>query len=181
MKTSYWVAGLAILAVAVMLLPSIVVAQHGGQNGPPKEFHSGMKGHGGSSSPHVEWMSEALELTEEQQDKTDALRLEHQQKQLRLKGKISGAEAELKALLLDPEATRSAVLAAGQAVQQLRNQSTTQKLEHRMDFREILTAEQRAELVKMGLRGRGARGLHRMHGQHGMRPLHEMPGRGEDL
>lgn len=178
MKKKYGVAIVGVLALLALALPSLVVAQHGDRDWTQDEDVFKMKRHGGPGFGHLEAMRDALELTEEQQEKVDSMRLEHQQQQTRLRGRISATEAELEALMLDPEASRSQVLAAGRELQDLRSQAATQRLEHRMDFRELLTPDQRAELVKMGPRGRTMRGHPGLHGSHGGRGPHHGRGMG---
>jgi len=165
-KMRIWIMATTALALLALSLPGLVAAQHGAGRTHHAELMT--KGHRAGAG-QGERMAEALDLDEAQQVAVDAMRLEHRQAQVRMKGEIAGAEAELEALLLDPEASRAAVLAAGSKLAELRTKASTQRLEHRMDFRALLTPEQRTELVKMGSRRggfSGPRGLHRGHGMH---------------
>ena len=170
MKTKFWLAGLSALGLVALALPSMVIAQHGEGRSPRKEMVFQVKGYDRTI------LHEKLDLTEEQQEQVDTMRLEFQQGRLRLEGQVSAAEAELEALLLDPEASRSAVLSAGSTLQELRTRASTARLEHRMDFRELLTPEQRSTLVKMDSRRGGMRGLHRGHQMRGHRTGHHHRG-----
>lgn len=168
--TKMWVGGVAILALMALALPSIVTAQYA-KPGSPDHGASSMKLHtaaGFEFGRGGEAMREALELSDEQVSQLDAIRLSHQQEQLRLRGQIDAAEAELKALLLDPEVSRDSVQSAGKQLQDLRGQAQSQQLQHQMDVRELLTPEQRATWVKFESRrgGRRGHGLHRGGGPH---------------
>jgi Spy/CpxP family protein refolding chaperone len=165
-KTKLWMGGVAALALVALALPSLVTAQYQGGRGHGKPSTIDATQDGGLDQEDAifvagpAWM-EALELTEEQSLQLDALRLQFQQEQLRTRGQLAASQAELDALLLDPEASRSAVESAGDAVQELRGKVQAQRLEHQMDVRELLTAEQRTLLVQMkarGIAGRGSRG-----------------------
>lgn len=172
-KKRIWITGLSVMGVIALMLPSLVVAQYGSGPGLHREARL-EQAPGKGMGPGAGWgrgLADALDLTEEQQQKVDAMRLEHRQEQLRLEGRIAGARAELDALLLDPEASRSEILKAGKALQELRGEAANQRLEHRMDLRELLTPEQRSTLVQMRARGArfgGGRGLHRGHGMQGL-------------
>jgi hypothetical protein len=80
--------------------------------------------------------------------------------------------------MLDPEATRGAVQSAGKALEELRGQAQTQRLNHQMDVREILTAEQRTILVQMRARGVGGGGFGLHRGGRGGRCLERGDGWG---
>ena len=163
MKTKLWMAGVAALALVALALPSLVTAQQQGEmgHGTPSSINTAQDD---NSAPEdavfvagPAWL-EVLGLSEEQSLQLDTLRLKFQQEQLRTRGQIAASQAELDALLLDPEASRSAVESAGGKVQELRGQAQDQRLQHQMDVRELLTAEQRALWVQMSARGAGGRG-----------------------
>lgn len=144
-----WTAAIAGLALLAILIPVAVYSQ----SAPPPATSSGPTwARGGADSPrgfHRQTMVAKLGLSEEQQTKLDALRLKHEQEQTRLRGEVANAKAELKALLLDPEADRGAVLKAGAKVEDLRSKIATARLTHQMDMRALLTVEQRAQWVQM--------------------------------
>ncbi|HKI84906.1 MAG TPA: periplasmic heavy metal sensor [Candidatus Krumholzibacteria bacterium] len=163
MKTNRsWAAAIAGLALLAILVPAAVYSQTAPAPPAPR---GPAWAQGGENAPRAffrQTMIEKLGLSEEQQSTFAELRLKNQQEQIRLRGELANAKAELKALLLDPEANRSAVLRAGDKIEQLRAQKAKVRLSHQMDVRELLTKEQRAQWVQM-------RGDHQRHGGWGGR------------
>lgn len=171
-RSSSWTAAIAGLALLAILIPAAV---HSQTPPPPPTPRGPAWSHGNQAGPRGffrQQMVEKLGLSEEQQAKLADLRLKNQQEQIRLRGELANAKAELKALLLDPEASRSAVMMAGEKIEELRTQKATTRLTHQMDVRELLTKEQRAQWVQM-------RGEHQRHGEWGKRGgRHSMRDRG---
>ncbi len=172
---------LLLLLLLVLLAPGMGRAQPA--DAPPMGPGRGM-GPGMGMGPGSDcgggprsWIDQ-LDLSPEQQIRLEELRLEHRKAQIALRGKIAAARAELEVLLLDPEASRDAVLKAGEKIADLRSRAAQQNLAHRMDVRELLTAEQRAQLVQWKSRHpeRGGFG-HGGGGSPGGKPRHRC-GRG---
>lgn len=171
-RSSSWTAAIAGLALLAILIPA---AAHSQTPPPPEQQRGQAWAQGKQAGPRGffrQAMMEKLGLSEEQQAKLAQLRLKNQQEQVRLRGELANAKAELKALLLDPEASRSAVMMAGEKIEELRTQKAKARLTHQMDVRELLTKEQRAQWVQM-------RGDHHRHGEWGKRGgRHSMRDRG---
>jgi len=171
-RSSSWTAAIAGLALLAILIPAAAYSQ--APRAPKQQRGQALaRDNGGAPGAFFrQAMVEKLGLSEEQQAKLSELRLKNQQEQIRLRGELANAKAELKALLLDPEASRSAVMMAGDKIEELRTQRAKTRLTHQMDVRELLTKEQRAQWVQM-------RGEHHRHGEWGRRGgRHAMRDRG---
>jgi Spy/CpxP family protein refolding chaperone len=161
-RSSSWTAAIAGLALLAVLIPAAAYSQAPRAPKQPRSQIWAKGNQGGPGGFFRQEMIEKLGLSEEQQARLAELRLKNQQEQIRLRGELANAKAELKALLLDPEASRSAVMMAGDKIEELRTQKAKTRLSHQMDVRELLTKEQRAQWVQM-------RGDHQRQGEWGKR------------
>ena len=148
-STRSWTAAIAGLALLAILIPVAAYSQAPRASKQPRGQNWAQVKDGTPGGSFRQAMIEKLGLSEEQQAKLADLRLKHQQEQTRLRGEMANARAQLKALLLDPEADRGAVLKAGAKVEDLRSKIATARLTHQMDVRALLTVEQRAQWVQM--------------------------------
>lgn len=135
-------------AVAVsMLVPALALAQRGNRPG---------RGDGGEWKAPRERMAERLNLSDEQQDKMQDLRREHQKQMLLHRGEMASLRAQMEAEFLSDSINEGKVKSLSAEISRLRSQMDESRLEHRLAMGKILTAEQREEL--QSFRGAGRRG-----------------------
>lgn len=84
-----------------------------------------------------------LNLTDEQQDKIEQLRINHQKKMVDLRADLEKSQLELKDLMIKGNYSRTDYLKIVQNIQKKREVMSTERANHQMDIYEILTPEQK--------------------------------------
>lgn len=84
-----------------------------------------------------------LNLTDEQQDKIEQLRINHQKKMVDLRADLEKSQLELKDLMIKGNYSRTDYLKTVQNIQKKREVMSTERANHQMDIYEILTPEQK--------------------------------------
>ncbi|GAB6281644.1 MAG: hypothetical protein STSR0008_03850 [Ignavibacterium sp.] len=84
-----------------------------------------------------------LNLTDEQQDKIDQLRINHQKKMVDLRADLEKSQLELKDLMTKGNYSRTDYLKVVQNIQKKREVMSTERANHQMDVYEILSPEQK--------------------------------------
>ena len=136
----------ALLAVGTI---SIAFSRGHGRRG-------GAFGHGlGHGQGMINRTSGELNLTKEQQEKLQPLRIDFQKEILPLRNEIQTKELELRQLWIAGELDEEAIVAKSKEVSDLRNQLHEKKMLHRLDAAKVLTKEQRTRFSLAGRRGRG--------------------------
>lgn len=100
----------------------------------------------------------ALKLTEEQQEKIQAIRSAYQKEADGLKTSIHEKKASLHELFRNPEASRDQILEAQRELVTLKSEKMNKAMEARLQARSILTPEQIRELPQACWLGIGERG-----------------------
>lgn len=84
-----------------------------------------------------------LNLTDEQQNKIEQLRINHQKKMVDLKADIEKSQLDLKDLMTKGNYSRTDYLKAVQNISKKKELLATERANHQMDVYEILTPEQK--------------------------------------
>jgi len=84
-----------------------------------------------------------LNLTDEQQEKIEALRLHHQKEMIDLKADLEKKEIDLEEIKNKDNFTRSEIIAAVENINKIKNEIALKAANHRMDIYEQLTDEQK--------------------------------------
>ena len=84
-----------------------------------------------------------LNLTDEQQDKIEQLRINHQKKMVDLRADLEKSQLELKDLMIKGNYSRTDYLKIVQNIQKKKEVMATERANHQMDVYEILTPEQK--------------------------------------
>lgn len=95
------------------------------------------------------YIFDKLNLTEEQENKFDDMRIKHQKEMVDLKSELEKAQLDLKQLTNDGNYSRNDFLSAHKKVQTARTKIGDSWANHRMDMRDILTSEQRTKLAEL--------------------------------
>ena len=98
-----------------------------------------------------------LNLTKEQQEKMQSLRIDFQKETLPLRNEMQIKRLELQQLWMADELDEEAIVAKSKEISALRNQLEENMIRHRIAVTKVLTKEQRAKLSLAGRRGRGRR------------------------
>ena len=126
------------------------------------------RGHKMGNGPH-EHMKQMLELTDDQQEKIEALHLELDKKIIPLKSEMGIKQAELEALMVEDNPGEKAVAGKIKEIGDLRTKMHTLKSAMVLDMRQLLTPEQRLKFdkghmhMKHGMHGEGMK-MKKMHG-----------------
>lgn len=106
---------------------------------------------------------QALDLSEEQQAKLKALRLEHQQKMKYEHNKVGEDEARLKTLMSAPEKDLKAINKTIDKISEAKAELWKKKIAHQEEMKEILTPEQQSKMEQLkarrGMSKKGPRGM----------------------
>lgn len=105
-----------------------------------------MGGHGMMGGPFFAGMAEELALTEEQQSKLRSLHFEGAKSGLQARTNLMLRRLELEELLQQDEPPAAEVEKRIKALTDAQGALTRHRIEHRLAFRRVLTAEQRAKL-----------------------------------
>ncbi|UCC79624.1 MAG: Spy/CpxP family protein refolding chaperone [Candidatus Zixiibacteriota bacterium] len=147
-----------ILVLSLMLLFSLSTA--GAQRGPI-------------------WQDKDLNLTEQQQQKMEDLRFQHQKVMIQKNAALKEARLEMRNMMRKTEVDEKAVLGKQKQISALKAEIAEARLKHRLEMRKVLNKEQLEKVIKHE-RKRGKSG--RFHGdrdrmQHKMRDR-DCPGPG---
>jgi Spy/CpxP family protein refolding chaperone len=148
---------IALAALLVVGTISIAFSRGGGRRS--KGFGAGL----GRGPGIVKQTPEELNLSQEQQEKLQALRTDFTKEALPLRNEIQIKSLELRQLWIADELDEEAIVAKSQEISALRNQLQEKMIRHRLDAAKILTTEQRIKFSPVGHWGHGGRG-----GHHGM-------------
>ena len=95
-------------------------------------------------------MMEKLNLTAEQKDAIEELRLKHQSEMIDLNSDIEKKKLAIKELMSKGNYSRDEYLSTVKAISDAKNNIAISMANHRMDIYELLTDEQRATFNQMG-------------------------------
>ncbi|HIE27154.1 TPA: periplasmic heavy metal sensor, partial [Candidatus Poribacteria bacterium] len=128
---------IALAALLVVGMVSIAFSRGGGRRG--RGFRPGL----GREPGIVKQAPERLNLTEEQQEKLQALRTDFAKAALPLRNEIQIKSLELRQLWIADELDEGAIVAKSKEISALRTQLQENMIYHRLDVAKILTKEQR--------------------------------------
>jgi Spy/CpxP family protein refolding chaperone len=83
-----------------------------------------------------------LNLTDEQEDKVESLRIEHQKKMIDLRATLQKARLDSKDIRSNKNISRSEVISSVEKLNKIKNEISLAAANHRMDVYETLTPEQ---------------------------------------
>ena len=133
-----------VLFASTLLLTSNTVAQ---PQGPDKMNHQRfmdqdkMMDH--DRMMNHDRMMDQLNLTDEQKDKIEALRLQHKKEMVDLKAKLQKGEIALEEIRNKDSFTRNEIISAVENINKAKNDIALSMANHRMDIYDLLTAEQK--------------------------------------
>ena len=157
------------------LLAGALALSAGSAMAAPGQMGPGGKGRRG---PGVQRLMKQLDLTEAQQEKMKALRLETAKKGAQIQADLKVATLELRNLMSQDAPSASDVKARLQAVNQARGQMMENRVTMQLAVKKILTPDQRKKMKELRKQGpAGRRGKWREgRGRRGPRPgPREMP------
>jgi Spy/CpxP family protein refolding chaperone len=93
---------------------------------------------------------ERLNLSDEQKEKVQNLRLKHQKEMIDLKAELERAEFTLGELKAKKNFSRTDYLTAVEKINEAENKISLSRANHRMDVFELLTDEQKKEFWEIG-------------------------------
>jgi len=123
------------------------------------------QGHGPGFGPGMPEMIEKLNLSDQQQEQLQDMRLANQKEMIPLRADIKLLRLELQELISN-DASRSEIDNKIDQISEARKAIQKKRVGHRLDMRQVLTPEQRKQWDKMkhhrGMKGEhhGARGHH---------------------
>jgi hypothetical protein len=88
-------------------------------------------------------VKEKLNLTDEQQNKIESLRLAHQEKMIKYKADLDLKELEIKKLKSGDKMSRSEMLRIAKEINVIKNEMALERVNHQMDVYDNLDAKQR--------------------------------------
>lgn len=113
------------------------------------------------------WMDEDLNLTEQQQQKMEDLRFQHQKSMIQKKAALKTAELEMRNMMQEANLDEKAVLAKQKEISTFKAAISEERVRQQIAMRKVLNAEQLQKFLKMH-RGRGfGDGFH-----HGNKDMH---------
>lgn len=95
------------------------------------------------------WQEEELNLTEQQQQKMDDLRFQHQKAMIQKNADLKEAKLEMRNMMQKTEVDEKAVLGKQKQISALKAEIAEARLKHRLEMRKVLTPEQREKMNKM--------------------------------
>ena len=110
-----------ILALPIMLL--VAVSSADAQRGPM-------------------WQDEDLNLTDQQQQKMDDLKFQHQKAMIQKNADLKEAKLEMRNMMRKTEVDEKAVLGKQKQISTLKAEIAEARLKHRLEMRKVLTPEQ---------------------------------------
>ena len=88
-------------------------------------------------------VKEKLNLTDEQQNKIESLRLTHQEKMIKYKADLDLKELEIKKLKSSDKMSRSEMLRIEKGINIIKNEMALERVNHQMDVYDLLDVSQR--------------------------------------
>jgi len=88
-------------------------------------------------------VKEKLNLTDEQQNKIESLRLTHQEKMIKYKADLDLKELEIKKLKSSDKMSRSEMLRIEKGINVIKNEMALERVNHQMDVYDLLDSAQR--------------------------------------
>lgn len=88
-------------------------------------------------------MKERLNLTDEQEDKIESLRLAHQEKMIKFKADLDLKELEIRKIKSSDKITRSEMIRIEKEINVIKNEMALERVNHQMDVYENLDAQQK--------------------------------------
>jgi hypothetical protein len=88
-------------------------------------------------------MKERLNLTDQQEDKMESLRLAHQEKMIKFKADIDLKELEIRKIKSSDKITRSEMIRIEKEINVIKNEMALERVNHQMDVYDNLDANQR--------------------------------------
>jgi len=159
-----WIRTTGVIVLSVIMLSAINAQPHDGKgNGPHGHGHPGIEPGHGRTQP-----LSCLNLTEEQQEQMQALRLENYKIMKPLRNKMVELKARERTLLSEDETDMKAVYKVIDEQTDLKNRMHKLRVEHKVAAKKLLTDEQ---IMNMEQRGRHARRW-KSGGHDGVRPYH---------
>jgi Spy/CpxP family protein refolding chaperone len=126
-----------ILALPIMLL--IAISSADAQRGPM-------------------WQDEDLNLTDQQQQKLEDLRFQHQKAMIQKNANLKEAKLEMRNMMQKTEVDEKTILAKQKQISTLKSEIAEARLKHRLEMRKVLNKEQLEKMMKnqrkMGRSGR---------------------------
>jgi Spy/CpxP family protein refolding chaperone len=107
-------------------------------------------------------MMDKLDLTDEQKAQVETFRLDHQKAMMALKDDLRSLRNDMKLLLTQDNPSSNDIKALAGKIGDATEKIATEKANHRVKVRNILTAEQKVKFDLMTLH-HGGRGMHRGH------------------
>ncbi|MGI5862047.1 MAG: Spy/CpxP family protein refolding chaperone [Myxococcales bacterium] len=123
-------------------------------------FAAQAKGHG---KGHWGRGLASLDLQPEQRERIKAMRAEMAERAAPVREMVKAKKAELRTLWMADAPDRNAILAKQEEILRLRRELRVARVDHRLALLQVLTPEQRAELIKRMEDGP----KQRRHGKHG--------------
>ena len=88
-------------------------------------------------------IKEKLNLTDEQEDKIENLRLSHQEKMIKFKADLDLKELEIRKVKSSDKISRSEMIRIEKEINIIKNEMALERVNHQMDVYDILDANQR--------------------------------------
>ncbi|MBM3240226.1 periplasmic heavy metal sensor [Candidatus Poribacteria bacterium] len=140
----------SIALAALLIVGTVSIAFSRGQGRRGGDFGPGFYGLRMTNQTPAE-----LNLTKEQQEKLQSLRVDFAKETLSLRNEMQIKELELRQLWLADELDEEAIVAKSKEISALQNQLQEKQIRHRLDVAKVLTKEQRTRFFPAGYRGRG--------------------------
>lgn len=156
--------GVMVLLITVCFVPAMVGAfgQGDGERG------KGFDGKGHHRSPLGIWRNpkvvENLALTDEQVDQLRNLDFSHREKQLVYKAELDSLRLQMNKAFTEKNVDKASVLQSAEKIADVKGRMFVKKIEARLAFQDILTAEQMDKLkqYRMGKKRQGRQGQKQM-------------------
>ena len=100
-------------------------------------------------------IKEKLNLSEEQQEKIETLKIQHQKEMVDLKASLEKEKIAMKELKQNTNFSRTDYISAVERLNEIKNQIAVKHANHRMDVYELLDDNQKEEWLKSGDRFEG--------------------------
>mgnify|MGYP000912371627 CR=1 FL=1 len=159
---------LAVVFIALILtVPAFAFGHHGGRGGCSGCMNFDEERCGGY---YGNFLSQRLNLTNEQIDKFEALQLTHKKEVRPLREKMLNKSVELRKLWLQANPDRDKISTKQKEVSVLRDQLEDKRTAFRLEVNKLLTAQQKEKLAALGWDkkpGFGPRGGQRCRGESG--------------
>ena len=133
--------GVGILSLA-LLAPTAALACGGGKG-------HGHRAHRGKRGAHFKKMISQLNLSDAQKSQVAALRTQNKAERQALRGQLRNAKTQLRSLLQTQSPNEPAVMAQMQTVNDLRFKMKKLRVKSMLQFQQLLTPAQQAQLAQL--------------------------------